>query len=119
MPPRTGGRTMVMSEARRRARSGAAAGMLVGAAIALYAPLAAAQSAPAVKLGIVTFLSGPAAGPVGIPARNPAQLTIEAINKGQVPAPHNSHGLAGAAIQAGFVVEALPAPHGPPELLHP
>src|SRR6266849_915454 len=109
MPPRTGGRTMVMSEARRCARSGAALGMLLGAAITLYAPVAAAQSAPAVKLGIVTFLSGPAAGPFGIPARNAAELTIEAINKGEVPAPYNSKGLAGAAIEAVFVDEAGPA----------
>ena len=100
---------MVMSEARRCARSGAALGMLLGAAITLYAPVAAAQSAPAVKLGIVTFLSGPAAGPFGIPARNAAELTIEAINKGEVPAPYNSKGLAGAAIEAVFVDEAGPA----------
>src|SRR5258708_16464653 len=116
MPPRTGGRTMVMSEARRRARLGAGAGMLVGAAIALYAPVAAAQSAPAVKLGIVTFLSGPAAGPFGIPARNAAELTIEAINKGEGPAPYNSKGLAGAAIEAGFPAPARPPPQVLPGL---
>ncbi|HEX9464928.1 MAG TPA: ABC transporter substrate-binding protein, partial [Alphaproteobacteria bacterium] len=99
---------MVMCEARPRARSGAAA-MLLGAAVAFHAPVVAAQSAPAVKLGIVTFLSGPAAGPFGIPARNAAELTIEAINKGEMPAPYDSKGLAGAQIEALYVDEAGPA----------
>ena len=98
---------MVMCEAKPRARSGAA--MLLGAAVALYALPAAAQSAPAVKLGIVTFLSGPAAGPFGIPSRNAAELITEAINKGEVPAPYNSKGLAGASIETLYVDEAGPA----------
>src|SRR5260221_12575780 len=102
---------MVMCAARPRARSGAAA-MLLGAAVALHAPVVAAQSAPAVKLGIVTFLSGPAAGPFGIPARNAAELTIEAINKGEMPAPYDSKGLAGAQIEALYVDEAGPASKG-------
>ena len=33
------------------------------------------------NLGLVTFLSGGAAGPFGVPARNAAELVIEAINK--------------------------------------
>jgi branched-chain amino acid transport system substrate-binding protein len=33
---------------------------------------AQAQTAPTLNLGLVTFLSGPAAGPFGIPARNAA-----------------------------------------------
>src|SRR5258708_31372374 len=99
---------MAMCEARPRARSGAAA-MLLGAAVAFHAPVVAAQSAPAVKLGIVTFLSGPAAGPFGIPARNAAELTIEAINKGEMPSPYDSKGLAGASIEALYVDEAGPA----------
>jgi branched-chain amino acid transport system substrate-binding protein len=99
---------MMMRKARQRARSNIAAARLLGAAIALHAPLAAAQSAPAVKLGVVTFLSGPAAGPFGIPSRNAAELMIEAINKGEVPAPYASKGLAGAEIEANFVDEAGP-----------
>ena len=44
---------------------------------------AAAQTAPApVKLGIVSFLSGPAAAPFGIPGRNGAEILIEAFNAG-------------------------------------
>ena len=32
---------------------------------------------PEVRIGIVTFLSGPAASPFGVPARNAAGLMIE------------------------------------------
>src|SRR6202047_2204827 len=59
MTPRMGGRSTMTCEAKRHA--GAAAALLLGAAIALYAPLGAAQSAPAVKLGAGTFPSGTAA----------------------------------------------------------
>ncbi len=59
-----------------------------------------------VKLGVVTFLSGGAAGPFGIPARNAAELMIEAINAGSMPAPYTSKGLAGANITPIFVDEA-------------
>ncbi|GJL98397.1 MAG: ABC transporter substrate-binding protein [Methyloligella sp.] len=58
------------------------------------------------KIGFVTFLSGGAAGPFGVPARNAAELMIQAINKGTVPAPYNSKGLAGASISPIFVDEA-------------
>ena len=68
------------------------------------AALAAAWVVPAaaqdsVKLGIVTFLSGPAAGPFGIPSRNASELIIEAINAGILPAPYNSKGLGGTPIE--------------------
>ena len=60
---------------------------------------AAAQGAPpAVKLGIVTFLSGPPAGPFGIPARNAAELLVEAINAGTLPAPYDAKGFGGARL---------------------
>ena len=35
-----------------------------------------------VKVGFVTFLSGGAAGPFGVPARNAAELMIQSINSG-------------------------------------
>ena len=34
------------------------------------------ENAP-IKVGVVTFLSGPAAGPFGVPARNAAEITAE------------------------------------------
>ena len=45
-----------------------------------------AQAADEIKIGVVTFLSGPAASPFGVPARNAAELLIEQFNKGQAPA---------------------------------
>src|SRR5258708_23786611 len=102
---------MAMCEARPRARSGAAA-MLLGAAVAFHAPVVAAQSAPAVKLGIVTFLSGPAAGPFGIPARNAAELTIEAINKGEMPSPYATKGLPAAHIDPSSTARPAPPTQG-------
>lgn len=59
-----------------------------------------------VKIGFVMFLSGPAAEPFGIPARNAAELMVEAINEGVLPGPYNSAGLAGARIEPLYVDEA-------------
>jgi branched-chain amino acid transport system substrate-binding protein len=65
-----------------------------------------AQEQQPFRLGIVTFLSGGAAGPFGIPANNAANLVIDAINRGEVPAPYDSPGLAGAAITPLVIDEA-------------
>jgi len=59
-----------------------------------------------VKIGIITFLTGPAAAPFGIPGRNGAEVIIEALNAGKVPAPYNQIGLGGAKIEAKYVDEA-------------
>jgi branched-chain amino acid transport system substrate-binding protein len=66
---------------------------------------AAAQETP-VKIGAVTFLSGAAAGPFGVPARNGAEIIVEAMNAGQLPAPYTAKGLGGAAVQLAFTDEA-------------
>ena len=47
---------------------------IVVACAAFAAQPATAQQAETFKLGIVTFLSGAAAGPFGVPARNAAEL---------------------------------------------
>ncbi|MGH6968643.1 MAG: ABC transporter substrate-binding protein [Stellaceae bacterium] len=78
----------------------------MGTAAAQSTPAPAPAAAPTLKLGIVTFLSGPAAGPFGIPARNAAELVIEAINKGALPAPYNTKGFGGAEAQEVIVDEA-------------
>jgi branched-chain amino acid transport system substrate-binding protein len=65
-----------------------------------------AFAAEPVKMGIVVFLSGPAAGPVGIPSRNAAEIVIEAINAGKLPAPYDTAGLGGAKIEAKIIDEA-------------
>src|SRR3954471_12143030 len=40
-----------------------------------------AQEAP-LRIGVITFLSGPAAGPFGVPAKKAADLLVEVLNKG-------------------------------------
>ncbi len=60
------------------------------------------------KLGVVSFLSGAAAGPFGIPSRNAAELLIEAINAGTLPAPYNSKGFGGMTIDSTVIDENGP-----------
>ena len=68
--------------------------------------MAQAQEAKPVKIGIVTFLSGSAAGPFGVPARNGFEITIESLNAGSMPAPYASKGFGGAPLEAVWVDEA-------------
>jgi branched-chain amino acid transport system substrate-binding protein len=67
---------------------------------------AQAQQPATVKLGIVSFLTGPAASPFGIPGRNGAEIVIEALNGGKAPAPFNKVGFGGAKIETKVVDEA-------------
>ncbi|MDH5538459.1 MAG: ABC transporter substrate-binding protein, partial [Rhizobacter sp.] len=71
---------------------------------ALVPAFAAAQEGP-LKIGVVTFLSGPAAGPFGVPARNGAEIIFEMLNAGNVPAPYATKGFGGAALQMQLVDE--------------
>jgi branched-chain amino acid transport system substrate-binding protein len=59
-----------------------------------------------VNMGIVTFLTGPAAAPFGVPARNGAEIVIEAINEGRLPAPYSTKGFAGARVEPVWVDES-------------
>jgi branched-chain amino acid transport system substrate-binding protein len=52
------------------------------------------------KLGVVTFLSGPAAEPFGVPAWNGGKLFIRLLNEGKAPAPYNKKGFGGLKITA-------------------
>jgi branched-chain amino acid transport system substrate-binding protein len=86
---------------RRRARFAIAAGAVaIGTGTSAYG-----QTAP-VKIALPVFLSGPAVGPFGKPSRDAAELVIDAINKGTLPAPYNAKGLGGSSIQAKIVEEA-------------
>lgn len=86
------------------------AGALAGAAclsmIALATPASAQDLQGEYKVGLVNFLSGAAAGPFGIPARNAAEIVVEAINKGAVPAPYDTAGIAGARVVPVIIDEA-------------
>ena len=78
-----------------RALLGVAAASALG--LAMSAPAAAQEK---VVIGIPTFLTGGAAPPFGVPARNGAEVMIEGINKGQLPAPYSAKGMAGRMIEA-------------------
>ena len=79
---------------------------IAAAAIAALVPaVAAAQVAP-LKIGVVSFLSGPAAGPFGVPARNSAEIMFEMLNKGMVPAPYSTKGFGGHPLHMDIVDES-------------
>ena len=77
--------------------------LLVALIAAVLIPAAHAQN---VKIGIVAFISGPAAAPFGVPAKNSAEFVIEELNAGKVPAPYNKKGYGGATIETVIVDEA-------------
>ena len=79
-------------------------GLLAAFGLLLAMPASLAQQP--IKVGIVTFLSGPAAGPFGIPARNAAELTAELLNAGTVPAPYTQKGFGGTPIELVIIDEA-------------
>ncbi|OKO72317.1 ABC transporter substrate-binding protein [Bradyrhizobium sp. NAS80.1] len=76
------------------------------AAFGLLLAMPASLAQQPIKVGIVTFLSGPAAGPFGIPARNAAELTAELLNAGTVPAPYTQKGFGGTPIELVIFDEA-------------
>ena len=57
------------------------------------------------RLGVVSFLSGPAAESFGVPAVNGAKVVIDAFNKGAAPAPYNKVGFGGVKIEPIYVDE--------------
>ena len=59
-----------------------------------------------IKIGIVTFLSGAAAGAFGVPARNGFELIAEVLNAGKMPAPYANKGFGGNPIELVIIDEA-------------
>ena len=90
-----------------RAVQGALAGLAVVTLAAV--PVQAQQKNGTISLGIVSFLTGPAAAPFGIPGRNGAEILIEALNKGQVPAPFNKTGFGGHKLEVIYEDHAADA----------
>ena len=82
----------------------------LGLAALFISTVVVAQAPPATpppfKVGVVTFLSGAAAGPFGVPARNSAEVLVESLNAGKVPAPYAKAGLGGRPIQIVLIDEA-------------
>lgn len=79
----------------------------VMAVLALVVSATGAQAAENGKfrVGIVTFLSGAAAGPFGVPSAHAAETVIDALNKGLLPAPYNTKGINGMEIEAVVIDE--------------
>ena len=78
----------------------------VAAALALAPAAVMAQDAAPVKIGFVAFLSGAAASPFGVPARNAAELVVELVNAGKAPAPYATKGFGGSKIESVVIDEA-------------
>src|SRR5436189_4743464 len=81
------------------------AALLPALAASLFALAAPACAEDSFKLGVVTFLSGPAADSFGIPARNGGQFVIDELNKGAAPAPYDKVGFGGMKIEPVVVDE--------------
>jgi len=77
---------------------------LACAGLASALPAAAAENGK-FRLGIVTFLSGGAAGPFGVPSSNGAKVVIEALNDAKVPAPYDKKGINGIEIETVVIDE--------------
>jgi branched-chain amino acid transport system substrate-binding protein len=81
------------------------AAVLACSLLALGMP-AQAQQKTSVKVGFVTFLSGPAAGPFGVPAKMAAEAIVESLNAGKAPAPYQIKGFGGLPIELVVADEA-------------
>ena len=78
---------------------------IAAVSLSLLSTNANAQNTGKIKIGFVFFLSGAGAA-FGTHARDGAKLMVDALNKGEVPAPYSSPGIAGRQIEAIFVDEA-------------
>jgi branched-chain amino acid transport system substrate-binding protein len=84
--------------------------MVAKTLVSAFALMAAAEAATAAengkfRIGIVSFLSGGAAGPFGVPAVNAAKVMIDALNEGRVPAPYSGKGINGLEIETVIIDE--------------
>jgi len=78
---------------------------ILGAGCLALACSGTAEAQDTFRLGIVTFLSGPAAESFGVPARHGGEFTIGELNKGTAPAPYDKVGFGGLKIEPVFVDE--------------
>lgn len=95
---------MIREALGRLRRQGAALLVGVAGALMLTAP-AAAQADDVFKIGVIGFLSGPAAESFGIPSVNTAKMLAEKLNAGAVPAPYATKGIGGKRIELVVIDE--------------
>ncbi|AYO84729.1 MULTISPECIES: ABC transporter substrate-binding protein [Methylobacteriaceae] len=75
--------------------------------LVLGAGSARAADPKPLKIGVVTFLSGAAAGPFGVPARQAAELFAAEVNQGgKLPAPYAGKGIGGRPVELVVIDEA-------------
>jgi branched-chain amino acid transport system substrate-binding protein len=77
---------------------------LVFAAAALVA--SGSAQADTFKIGIVTFMSGPAAESQGIPAWKSAEMLAKELNAGALPKPYDTVGIGGMQVEVTSMDEA-------------
>jgi branched-chain amino acid transport system substrate-binding protein len=83
--------------------------LLAALAVALsFIPRACGDEAKPVRIGVVTFLSGPGAAPFGVPARNAAEFIFDALNSGEAPPPYQTRGFGGRPVEMVLMDEAGP-----------
>lgn len=80
-------------------------GLLTACSAAVLALTGPASAQETFKVGIVTFLSGPAAESFGVPAGKAAEFIIGELNKGAGPAPYNKVGFGGMKIEPVVIDE--------------
>lgn len=69
------------------------------------APVVRAKDMP-IRIGLVTFVSGPAAESFGVPARVAAEAIVESLNAGKGPSPYNAVGFGGWPLELVVIDEA-------------
>src|SRR5262249_53552772 len=99
-----------------------AAALVLASALTAQAQQPTAPAQAPIKIGIVTFLTGPAAAPFGIPGRNAAEVLVEMLNAGRLPAPYSQVGLGGPRSRRNTATRPARPPHTSPRnptLYHP
>src|SRR4029078_6141026 len=78
---------------------------LLAAILAAVPATSNAQDKP-IRIGLVTFLSGPAARPFGVPAKLAAEAIVDSLNAGKVPAPYATKGFGGTPLELVVIDDA-------------
>jgi branched-chain amino acid transport system substrate-binding protein len=97
-----------MIETPRRLNRRPVARLVVGILAALaWTGSAGAEANDVFKIGVIGFLSGPAAESFGVPSVNTAKMLAEKLNASSVPAPYSTMGIGGRRIELVVVDEGL------------